>query len=586
MNIDSSNLLSMLSTGEGVDTIQQLLPSEGTETTEFSEALMQRIQQLQSVNPTARDSKNITVDGLVNGNQLHEIADFISNNEAVNNISSLSGKGLPQDGKGIEKDINLENTLETLANVLNTIEDKGVGDIPSQIEVSVELVKSIKQALPQQLELADKFDQIVDQFDRLNGQDVDSELDTVKQLDEILGSLQQAGKLLEKGSSDDPELLVKEAQLSDAPQDRKKIENTIEQLVLDITAIKEDIASRTTEAVNVQQESEPFLPQAEENTEHFVNSELGNQLNDTNIKKIAKKENYKEQNVPALSEEALELDKEIASLVATLNEPKAIEKGANPILFQEMRAGLHRENLSLKQLAEQRNIEPSNIEVDEDSLQAEQSIVKNKQNEMSSLLMAKQNEKMNILESKAPELTMERVLPKFAMDIASLNRAVPAENKTEIAPMTKHFAHPEWNKEMGERVIWMHKQAIPSAELRLNPGHLGPITIKIDMTQDQATVAFTAQHAAVKEAIDAALPRLREMFSAQQLNLAEVSVSQEEAGQKQHRSFSQMGSDARKGDKEANEALDNEFTEKPMDIAGEIEAGRAISSQGVLSIFA
>jgi len=586
MNIDSPNLLSMLSSGEGVDTIQQLLPSEGTETTEFSEALMQRIQQLQSVNPTVRDSENITVDGLVNGTQLHEIADFISNNEAVNNISSLSGKGLPQEGNGIEKDIDLENTLETLANVLNTIEDKGVGDIPSQIEVSVDVVKSIKQALPQQLELADKFDQIVDQFDRLNKQEVDSELDTVKQLDEILGSLQQAGKLLEKGSSDDPELPVKEAQFSDAAQDRKKLENTIEQLVLDIGAIKEDIASRTAEAVNVQQESEPFLPQAEENTEHFVNSELGNQLNDTHIKKIAKKENYKEQNVPALSEEALELDKEIASLVATLSEPKAIEKGANPVLFQEMRAGLHRENLSLKQLAEQRNIEPSNIEVDEDSLQAEQSIVKNKQNEMSSLLMTKQNEKMNVLESKAPELTMERVLPKFAMDIANLNRAVPAENKTEIAPMTKHFAHPEWNKEMGERVIWMHKQAIPSAELRLNPGHLGPITIKIDMTQDQATVAFTAQHAAVKEAIDAALPRLREMFSAQQLNLAEVSVSQEEAGQKQHRSFSQMGSDAGKGDKDANKALENEYAEKSMDIADEIEAGRAISSQGVLSIFA
>jgi len=66
--------------------------------------------------------------------------------------------------------------------------------------------------------------------------------------------------------------------------------------------------------------------------------------------------------------------------------------------------------------------------------------------------------------------------------------------------------------------------------LRLNPGYLDPVTIKIDVTQDQASVAFTAQHAAVKEAIDAALPKLREMFSTQQLNLAEVSVSQEDAG--------------------------------------------------------
>ena len=153
--------------------------------------------------------------------------------------------------------------------------------------------------------------------------------------------------------------------------------------------------------------------------------------------------------------------------------------------------------------------------------------------------------------------------------------------------MTKHFAHPEWNKEMAERVIWMHKQQIPSAELRLNPRHLGPVTIRVDVTQDQATVAFTAQHAAVKEAIEAALPKLREMFSAQQLNLAEVNVSQDDTGQRQARSFAQMGSNSDKnGQKEMDEMANNEQAEKAKEMTDEIEAGRAIVSNGILSIFA
>jgi len=47
-----------------------------------------------------------------------------------------------------------------------------------------------------------------------------------------------------------------------------------------------------------------------------------------------------------------------------------------------------------------------------------------------------------------------------------------------------------------------------------------------------------------------------------------------------------MGSGAGKGEKDSNEMLENELSENSMDIADEIEAGRAIASSGVLSIFA
>ena len=180
----------------------------------------------------------------------------------------------------------------------------------------------------------------------------------------------------------------------------------------------------------------------------------------------------------------------------------------------------------------------------------------------------------------------EETIPRFAAEMAPLNSAVLLENKEILLPMGKHFAHPEWQKEMGKWMLWLHKQAIPMAELRLNPRHLGPITIRIEMQQEQSTVSFIARHAVVKEAIEAAIPKLREMFSVQQLNLTEVNVSQQDAGQRQ-KGFSQMhNGQGHDKNKEPDFMAEHDQQRNLLDLTEEIEAGRAIASYGVLSLFA
>lgn len=103
---------------------------------------------------------------------------------------------------------------------------------------------------------------------------------------------------------------------------------------------------------------------------------------------------------------------------------------------------------------------------------------------------------------------------------------IPVEVKTEVPALTRPLSHPEWNKDLGERIVWMNNRALPAAEINLNPQHLGPVSVRIDMNQDQASIVFTAQHAAVREAIEASLPKLREMLGEQQLNLVNVSIAQ------------------------------------------------------------
>lgn len=82
-----------------------------------------------------------------------------------------------------------------------------------------------------------------------------------------------------------------------------------------------------------------------------------------------------------------------------------------------------------------------------------------------------------------------------------------------------------WKQELGEQMLWMTDHKLSVAELKLNPAHLGPMEVSIQYDQEGASVRFSAQNQAVREAIEAAVPKLREMFSSQQITLNDVSVT-------------------------------------------------------------
>ena len=101
--------------------------------------------------------------------------------------------------------------------------------------------------------------------------------------------------------------------------------------------------------------------------------------------------------------------------------------------------------------------------------------------------------------------------------------------QTEIA---EAFGKPAWSQGMGKQILWMANQNISSAEIRLNPAHLGPIEVRLDISEDQINVALSSRHAVVREAMEMALPKLREMFDSNGLSLADTDIS--------HQSFAQQ----------------------------------------------
>lgn len=193
--------------------------------------------------------------------------------------------------------------------------------------------------------------------------------------------------------------------------------------------------------------------------------------------------------------------------------------------------------------------------------------------------------------SSANMVTADKSAVDFAAEMGKLSQALPASAsaKTAVSAVTTQLGNPVWNEDLGQKLIWMHKQALPSAELRLNPEHLGPVLVKIDVRQDQASITFTVQHQVVRDAIEAAIPKLREMFSGQQIQLADVNVSQhqQQSEQRQARDFFQAASEQGRGRQANNgDELTDAGLSESLNIADEIEAGRAIAGNGLLSLFA
>jgi flagellar hook-length control protein FliK len=118
-----------------------------------------------------------------------------------------------------------------------------------------------------------------------------------------------------------------------------------------------------------------------------------------------------------------------------------------------------------------------------------------------------------------------------------------------LAQVATPFGRPEWADAMGERVTWLVGQRIQSADIQITPPQLGPVEVRISIQDDQASLFFSSSHAVVRDAIQAALPRLNEMLAQSGLTLGQTSVGAESfAGQREaHGDSGRRGRDAQDG---------------------------------------
>jgi hypothetical protein len=116
---------------------------------------------------------------------------------------------------------------------------------------------------------------------------------------------------------------------------------------------------------------------------------------------------------------------------------------------------------------------------------------------------------------------------------AGLGAAAEGQTARPGGPVSTAVAVPfgerGWERAFGERVVWLVGQQLQAAEVRLNPPHLGPVEVRLSLTGQEANLSFTVAHGATRDAIEQAIPRLRELFADQQLQIVNVDVGQRDA---------------------------------------------------------
>ncbi|MBV8634626.1 MAG: flagellar hook-length control protein FliK [Burkholderiaceae bacterium] len=100
--------------------------------------------------------------------------------------------------------------------------------------------------------------------------------------------------------------------------------------------------------------------------------------------------------------------------------------------------------------------------------------------------------------------------------------------------LTPQVGSPGWDQALGQKVVWMVAGGQQSASLTLNPPDLGPMQVVLNVNNSHATATFTAAQPEVRQALEAALPKLREMLGDAGIQLGQASVNAGLAQQQQN----------------------------------------------------
>ncbi|MCM8565435.1 flagellar hook-length control protein FliK [Thauera linaloolentis] len=106
-------------------------------------------------------------------------------------------------------------------------------------------------------------------------------------------------------------------------------------------------------------------------------------------------------------------------------------------------------------------------------------------------------------------------------------RHAPAPSTPQLPVQTPASQH-AWAEDVGNQVRWMLGRAESKAELVLTPPNLGKLEVSISLSGDQTTAQFVASSQAARDALEQALPRLREILQQSGISLGQADVSTSE----------------------------------------------------------
>ncbi|WP_445001161.1 flagellar hook-length control protein FliK [Halomonas mongoliensis] len=145
---------------------------------------------------------------------------------------------------------------------------------------------------------------------------------------------------------------------------------------------------------------------------------------------------------------------------------------------------------------------------------------------------------------------------------ASAASATSPSQGSLTAPLTS----PAWPAQLGQQLVLLGQRGGEQrAELHLNPAELGPLTISLKLSEQGAQAQFLSAHASVRQAVEQAIPQLREALAEQGISLGDTSVGeqrQQQPGEQEQRAVAVAG--AASGQKGGSEEMELLGTAEPL----------------------
>jgi flagellar hook-length control protein FliK len=111
------------------------------------------------------------------------------------------------------------------------------------------------------------------------------------------------------------------------------------------------------------------------------------------------------------------------------------------------------------------------------------------------------------------------VPPQGATEPARVERPAPLQLDTRLPVQGPRFADG-----MGQQIVVLAQHGIQQARMSLSPPEIGPVDVRITIANDEASVQLAAPTALARDAIQDALPKLREMMEQSGLRLQDAGV--------------------------------------------------------------
>lgn len=118
-----------------------------------------------------------------------------------------------------------------------------------------------------------------------------------------------------------------------------------------------------------------------------------------------------------------------------------------------------------------------------------------------------------------------------------------------------------WNQGFSQQIAMMASNGIQQAKIKLNPAHLGPVEATVKLTAETAVVNLSSMHLTTKEAMESAIPRLKEMLNENGFSQVDVNVSHQDKKEQQEANLdsktgsnSEHGNSAMPGDEQLSES--------------------------------